>query len=130
MQNNEYPCRVLVVEDNKPTRDLLKMFLQGFGATVVAEADNGEEAVRAFDAHKPDLTFLDIEMPVKNGMDALAEIIAIDPAAHVVMVTASSEMNVANRCIDAGAKNYIRKGVAPGVLKLMLKAQLDLCETC
>jgi len=130
MGNNDYQCRVLVVDDNEPTRKLLKTFLQGFGAKIVGEAADGEEAVRVFHECKPDLTFLDLEMPVKNGKDVLREIIEKDPTAHVVIVTATSELKVANWCADAGAQNYIRKGVSPGVLKLMLKAQLDLCEAC
>jgi len=127
VHDNTEACRVLVVDDHKPTRELLKAFLRGFGANIVAEAENGEAAVRAFDEHAPDLILLDLEMPIKDGRDTLRELLEKDTEAYVVILTATSEMSVANSCIEAGARNFIRKGVPPGVLKMMLKTQLDSC---
>jgi two-component system, chemotaxis family, chemotaxis protein CheY len=124
--NNNISCRVLVVDDEEVIRHLLKALLSSLGAKVVAEAANGEEAILAFHEHKPDITFLDIQMPVKNGTETLKEIIADDPEAIVVMLTATSDMDVADSCIELGAKKFVRKGAAPDVLNLMLKAGLDL----
>jgi len=124
-KNDDLTCRVLIVDDDAPIRILLKAILEGFGTEVVAEAENGEEAIRAFDEYKPDLMFLDIQMPVKDGKDALKEILERHPAAQIVMLTATSDMKVADACIERGARSYIRKGAAPNALSLMVKAQID-----
>jgi len=124
-QDEDSPCRVLVVDDDKPMRELLKALLEGFGAVVIAEAENGEEAVRSFDEYLPDLTFLDIQMPIMDGRDALRTIIGKHSTAQLVMLTATSDMTVADECIEIGARGYIRKGAAPSALRLMVKSQLD-----
>jgi len=123
--NDDNPCRVLVVDDDKPMRGLLKALVESLGAVVVGEAEDGEEAVRIYGECIPDLTFLDIQMPVKNGMDALKEIIKKDPTATVIMLTATSDMAVADSCVNAGARTFIRKAAAPNVLRAMVKMQLD-----
>ncbi len=126
MTDNKGQCRVIVVDDDALVRGLLVAILSGLGADVIGQAENGKEAVAAYTEHKPDIMFMDIQMPVKNGIDALKEIIEIDPGAFVVMLTATSEMDVADNCISSGARNYIRKGAPPDVLQILIKGQLDL----
>ena len=123
---NDIPCRVLIVDDDELTRDLLKSLLPVLGAEVVGEAVNGEETLEVFTACAPDITFLDIRMPGKDGTEALKDIIARDPAAIVVMLTAISDSEGAATCMEAGARNYIRKGATTPVLKIMLRGALDL----
>jgi len=125
MENNESPCRVLVVDDDKIVRDYIKSLLTSLGAVVVGEAENGDDAVRAFIEFNPDLTFLDIQMPVKNGKDALEEILDNDSSAHVVMLTSVVDMAIADACIELGALSFIRKQAASNILRIMVKAQLD-----
>jgi len=124
--NSDKLCRVLLVDDEEGIRHLLKALLSSLGAKVIAEAANGEEAILAYHKHKPDITFLDIQMPIKNGIDTLKEILADDPNAVVVMLTATSDMDVADSCIELGAQKYVRKGATPEVLNIMLKDGLDL----
>lgn len=126
--NSDKLCRALVVDDEEVIRHLLKALLSSLGAEVVADAANGEDAILAFREHKPDITFLDIKMPVKNGTDTLKEILAYEPDATVVMLSSTSDMDVADACIELGAKKYVRKGAAPGALNLMLKASLELVK--
>jgi DNA-binding NarL/FixJ family response regulator len=118
-------CRVVIADDNELLRNMLKAILLELGADMVAEAVDGNTAVQAFDEHRPDLMFLDIKMPDKDGVEALKEIVEKHPAANIVMLTAVTDVAVADACVEAGATGYIRKGVAPGVLTIMLKAQLD-----
>jgi len=126
MQTENGGCRVLVVDDEKLMRDGLKLILTKLGAEIIGEADNGADAVKAYTQHKPDITFLDIEMPGQNGIDALKEIVNNDPSAFVVMLSATKDMEIADKCIEQGAKNYVRKGVEPKILEMMLLAQIDL----
>lgn len=118
-------CRVVVVDDDKLVRELIKAILTQLGAEVVGTAENGEEALAMYEELSPDIMFLDIQMPVKNGMETLSEIIAKHPDAYVVMLTATSDMSVADECINTGAKNYIRKGAPADVLNMLIKGQID-----
>jgi DNA-binding LytR/AlgR family response regulator len=89
---------------------------------VVAEAANGDEALALVAAHRPDIAFLDIRMPVRSGLDVARE---LDGACHVVFVTAYDEYAVA--AFDEGAVDYVLKPPAPErIAKLVarLKARL------
>lgn len=76
---------------------------------VVAEASNGAEAVAAFETHRPDLTLLDVNMPVKDGLTALREIRALAPDAVVVMLTSLSDLATIRSALEGGATQYLRK---------------------
>ena len=78
-------ARVLVVDDAAFMRKMVSDALAKGGHEVVGEAGNGVEAVARFQELKPDLMTLDITMPEKDGLTALAEIVAADPSARVVM---------------------------------------------
>jgi len=119
-------CRVLVIDDEKLMRETLRPIFSGLGAQVVAEAENGDDGIRAFQEHRPDATFLDIKMPGKSGVETLKDIIEIDPDAVVVMLTAVTDSNIADSCIEHGARHFIRKGASPAILSIMLKAGLDM----
>jgi len=76
--------------------------------SIVAEAENGEQALACIDAHKPDVAFLDIRMPVMSGLDVAR---AVGGRCHVVFVTAYDEYAVA--AFDEGAVDYVLKPVSP-----------------
>jgi len=100
--------RVLVAEDEAVIRmDLVEM-LKELGHVVVGEAANGQQAVDLARELSPDLVFLDIAMPVRDGLSAAEEISAHDLAA-VVMVTAFSQHDVATKAAEAGAVGYVVK---------------------
>ena len=81
-------ARVLVVDDAAFMRKMVSDALVKGGHEVVGEAGNGAEAVARFQELRPELTTLDITMPEKDGLAALAEIVAADPSARVVMCSA------------------------------------------
>jgi response regulator NasT len=76
------------------------------GYNVVAEASNGEEAVKLANEVKPDLAILDIKMPVLDGISAAEQIISVAP---VLMLTAFSQKDLVERARDAGAMAYVVK---------------------
>ncbi len=78
--------------------------------TVIAEAANGREAVEMFRLHRPDVTLMDLQMPVLNGIDATMEIKRIAPAARVLVLTTYSGDMQATRALQAGAVGYLLKG--------------------
>jgi two-component system, chemotaxis family, chemotaxis protein CheY len=115
---------VLIVDDEPMMRAVLKLVLESLGANVVGEAQDGKEAIERFQEVSPALTFLDIEMPVKNGFDALKEIMRIDANARVIMLTGNDNTSIAEACIAGGAADYIRKGQTPEQLMAELGPKL------
>ncbi|MFN2747317.1 MULTISPECIES: response regulator [Bacillus] len=102
-------ARVLIVDDAKFMRDKLREILETENVQVAGEAENGEEAVSLYQKLKPDLVIMDITMPVKNGIEALKEMIAADPKVKVIMCTAMRQQRIVVEAIEAGAKDFIVK---------------------
>jgi len=102
-------ARVLVVDDAAFMRKVVGDALTQGGHEVVGEASNGAEAVTRFQELQPELTTLDITMPEKDGLAALREIMAIDPAARVIMCSAMGQESKVMESIKAGAKDFVVK---------------------
>lgn len=101
--------RVMVVDDALFMRNILKDIFVRHGYEVVAEADNGETALQIYQESKPDLVTMDIVMPKKSGIEALQEIMAADPEAHVIMVSALGQDTLVLEAVEAGARDFIVK---------------------
>jgi two-component system chemotaxis response regulator CheY len=106
-------ARVLVVDDAAFMRKMVSDALAQGGHEVVGEAGNGVEAVARFQELKPDLMTLDITMPEKDGLTALAEIVAADPSARVVMCSALGQEAKVLEAIKLGAKDFVVKPFQP-----------------
>jgi len=113
--------KVLIVDDNDLTRDLIRALLTEMGHQVVGEAENGDEAIKVYTAQRPELVLMDLIMPGKNGLEALAEIKAIDPAARVVMVTAVKQDILSGQLIGKGAIGVLHKPFLYAELEAVLK---------
>jgi len=109
-------ARVLVVDDAAFMRKMVSDALAKGGHEVVGEAGNGVEAVARFQELKPDLMTLDITMPEKDGLTALAEIVAADPSARVVMCSALGQEAKVLEAIKLGAKDFVVKPFRPAQL--------------
>src|ERR1700753_2541403 len=106
-------ARVLVVDDAAFMRKLLSDALVSGGHEVVGEAGNGAEAVGRFQELPSELTTLDITMPEKDGLAALAEIMAINPSARVVMCSALGQEGKVLEAVKLGAKDFVVKPFQP-----------------
>jgi two-component system chemotaxis response regulator CheY len=111
---------VLLADDEGHIRAMMKAIVRGIGYDVAAEAANGQEAVDRFLEIMPDMALLDINMPVKTGYEALAEIIARVPEACVIMLTSVADLSTVQECIDLGATGYIRKDTPVAELRSMI----------
>ena len=100
---------VLVVDDSRMSRMILKGVLEEAGYSVIAEATNGEEAVEMFKQHPVDLVTLDITMPKMDGLEALQKILEIDANAKVIMITAAGQQSKVLNALKYGAKQFITK---------------------
>jgi two-component system chemotaxis response regulator CheY len=112
--------KVMIVDDSMFMRNNLCKLLTQNGYETVTAAD-GQQAVNAYRLDKPDLVLMDITMPVMNGMDALAQIRLLDPAARVIMLTALDQQLIAARAVHMGAKDFLVKPVPPAMLLMALK---------
>ena len=106
-------ARVLVVDDAAFMRKVVSDALASGGHDVIGEAGNGVEAIDRFRELKPELTMLDITMPEKTGLEALADIMAIDPSARVLMCSALGQESKVIESIKLGAKDFVVKPFAP-----------------
>ncbi|HEY8550019.1 MAG TPA: response regulator transcription factor [Vicinamibacterales bacterium] len=106
------PITVLVVDDHFLVRMGLSSTL---GAEpdlqVVAEAANGPQAVQLFDEHRPDVTLIDLRLPGMTGVEAIAKIRALDPAARILAFSTYDAEEEIYRALQAGARAYVPKGV-------------------
>ncbi|MBF0556910.1 MAG: response regulator [Nitrospirae bacterium] len=116
--------RAIIADDNQKHVKLLKLIIKSLDIDVAGEGANGAEAVRLYRTLRPDVVFLDIAMPVKNGITALREIIAEFPCANVIMITSHDDMCVIDDCIVAGAKDFIRKDAPNNDIKDRIAAEI------
>lgn len=100
---------VLIADDSKFMRQLLKRTLAKGDYRVIAEAENGCEAVSLFKETSPDIVLLDLTMPCKNGIDALKEIKLNDPNAQVVICSSMGQSRLIIEALNYGAKDFIVK---------------------
>ena len=100
---------VLVVDDSKMSRKMLRTILEEEGYAVVAEAGNGEEGVEAYKKYHPAVVTMDITMPKLDGIGALREIMAYDSNARVVMITAAGQQQKIIEALKLGAEKFITK---------------------
>jgi two-component system chemotaxis response regulator CheY len=100
---------VLIVDDAEFMRAMLKDILAEMDLKVVAEAGDGDEAIALYSQRKPDLVLLDITLPTVGGIEALESIVADDPDARVVMITALGQKDEVLASIKAGARDFIVK---------------------
>lgn len=103
------PYTALIVDDEPHLRMYLKLILKQIGFKTFFEAKNGQEGIDLYQLRKPDLVLLDVNMPVKEGMEALEEIIAFDEDAVVVMTSSVASRQAVERSVELGASYYIRK---------------------
>jgi len=109
-------ARVLVVDDAAFMRKVVGDALASGGHEVVGEAGNGAEAVQRYQELSPELVTLDITMPEKDGLEALGEIISLDPGAKVLMCSALGQESKVIESIQKGAKDFVVKPFQPAQL--------------
>ncbi len=99
--------RIMVVDDSPMVHKLMGRFLEDFD--VCAYGNNGQEGIDFFKKYKPDLTFLDITMPIVDGIGALRGIKAIDAGAKVVMLSAMADEEIMAEARKLGVLAFLQK---------------------
>jgi CheY-like chemotaxis protein len=117
------PCRILMVEDSVINQKLGVGMLRKFGYSSDVAA-NGAEALELVRINRYDLVFMDLQMPVMDGLEATRRIIAIAPSQErprIIAMTANALPGDRERCIDAGMDDYIAKPILPAAVEALIE---------
>jgi DNA-binding NarL/FixJ family response regulator len=115
--------RVILADDHTLMRAGLRGLLEKLdGIEVIAEADDGPQALRLIEQHRPDLALLDISMPKLNGLEVTAQVTKRFPQTRVLILSMHSSEEYARQAIRAGAAGYLLKGAKPTELALAIQA--------
>lgn len=117
-------ANIMIVDDVSIMRFTIKGHLQRLGHNIVAEAANGDEAIKMYTTTKPEIVTMDITMPavngIRNGIEALEKIREIDKNAKVIMITSHGEEKLVMEAVTKGAKGYVLKPITEEKLKLAI----------
>lgn len=119
--------KILIADDSKASRMFLKNMIETILSSAEIEflfAEDGDVAIQRFAEADPDLVFLDLTMPKKNGMEALQAILALNPEAKVVVVTADAQKASHDKALTIGALDYITKPIPEHTLARKLLSWL------
>ena len=103
--------KILIVDDSPVSRKIMKSCMPDDKEFELLEAGDGRSGIDKYQEFDPDLTFMDLTMPVMDGMQALQEIIKIDPKAVVVVCTADVQMKTIFKVMNLGALMVVRKPI-------------------
>lgn len=110
--------KVLIVEDSRPMRELLKIMLCGV-AEVIGECADGAEALTEYMRLRPDWTLMDIELPRVDGISATRQITSQFPDARIVIVTNFNDASLQNATREAGASGFVLKDDLQPLLSIL-----------
>lgn len=103
--------KILICDDSILARKQMKDIINTLGSPTIIEAANGQLAIDMYKEHKPDLTFVDIVMPVKDGNAAITEIIGFDPDATIFVASSVGTQSELKKALEAGASDFIQKPI-------------------
>jgi two-component system chemotaxis response regulator CheY len=117
---------VLIADDLKFIKLVLRELVEKAGFRVVGEASNGEEAVELYQDKRPDVVLMDITMPKMDGLAALKQILKVDPEAKVIMCSALGQQSLIVQALQLGAKDFIVKPFREERVIAAIKHILDI----
>jgi two-component system response regulator NreC len=115
------PIRIALADDHVIVRQGLKSLLEREGFQVVAEASDGQEALRIVQSLQPDIAIMDISMPTLNGLNAAREISRSSPKTKIILLTQHDESQYVSEALDAGVKGYVLKNQVASDLLLAIR---------
>jgi DNA-binding NarL/FixJ family response regulator len=118
--------RIIVADDHSVVRSGLRLLLQSSpDFTVVAEAENGEEAVALVDRHKPDVVIMDISMPKLNGIEATGLMKQSNPDLKIIILTVHEDEEYVYQMLRAGASGYVLKSAGKKEIFAAIRSALS-----
>ena len=120
--NEDFARKVLIVDDEAHIRVYLRLVAGELGAVDIRDAADGAAALLLYREFAPDLVLLDVNLVGEDGVAVLSKLLAFDAQARVVMLTAVASRAIVEKCVDAGALNYLRKDLPRAELIQLLRA--------
>lgn len=117
--------KILIGDDSILARKQLKDIILQNGTPTFIEASNGQETIDFYKKESPDIVFLDIVMPVKDGNAAIREIIDYDKDAEIIVVSSVGTQSQLKAAIQAGAKDFIQKPLNPDSIHHVITARFE-----
>ncbi len=117
--------KILIGDDSILARKKLKDIILQYGTPLFLEAKDGQETVDLYKKESPDLVFLDIVMPEKDGNTAIREIIDFDKDADIIIVSSVGTQSQLKAAIEAGAKDFIQKPVQPEIIHHIIASRFE-----
>lgn len=114
-------ANILIVDDSKTSRKILRNLLEAKGHCIAGEAADGETAITLYKDLHPDLVTMDITMPILDGIEALKAIMSFDPNAKIIMVTAAGQVSKVTEALKLGALEFLTKPFEPEVITDVVK---------
>jgi two-component system chemotaxis response regulator CheY len=105
--------KVLICDDSILARKQIKDIISADGIPTFYEASDGQGAIDMYKEYKPDIVFLDIVMPKKDGNIAIEEIMSFDPDATIIICSSVGTQSLLKCALEAGAKDFVQKPIDP-----------------
>ncbi len=118
--------KALVVDDEEHVRTYIVLVLRKLGIGTILEARNGEQAVEIYKQERPDITLMDVNMPVMNGITSLQRIIEINPEAVVIMLTSLATRQIVEDSAEHGASHFVRKDTTKENMQEIINETISL----
>lgn len=112
--------KILLIEDEKPTLDMCGLLLGALGYDVLP-AKNASEGVEIFQNERPQIVLTDIKMPGQDGLTVLEQVKQIEPEAQVIVITDHGDEDLADKAMEMGATDFIKKPLGVDTLGEALK---------
>ncbi len=117
--------RIMLIDDSRTIRNVLKSILATLGYTEIMEANDGLDALSKVSAFEPELLLVDWNMPNMDGLTFVKKYRSNGNKAPIIMVTTESERSRVVEAIKAGVQNYVTKPFTPDVLSIRIKETLE-----
>ena len=117
--------KILICDDSILARKQLSTMISSLVECTIFEAANGQECIDMYQQHLPDIVFLDIVMPIKDGHSAIAEIMEKHPDADIVIVSSVGTQAQLRQAIQLGAKDFIQKPLNTLQIESILKTRFE-----
>ena len=117
---------IVIIDDHQLFREGVKRILENENTfKVVAEGQDGQEALELFDTYHPDVVLMDINMPMTSGIDATSQLIEKHPGARVIILSIHDDENFVMRALQTGARGYLLKEMDADMLVEAVKVVAD-----
>lgn len=122
---NSKEMKIMIIDDSILARKQLKDVLTSMGFQHFTEAINGEEAISIYRDFQPDIAFLDIVMPKKDGIAVVRELREYDKNAYIVMVSSVGTQRQLKATIEAGAVEFVQKPFNEAQIQAIMQARME-----